>query len=190
MARASGRSLRTSTRESVASEWRLQLQRHPAPAPTPGIWPRKAVCESEVLRRRTCSKNQEEQETERIGPGAMASKEERAIESFNMEDAQQENEEGDQAPLKTGEESRDLGGGKVQKSGGNIRLGWVRRLVPNFRWAIPNRHIDHNEVGDNVEKHVGQMMEIKRKTKKQQMRHHVPYQTPEPDNHYEFCLIP
>ena len=40
----------------------------------------------------------------------MASKEERAIESFNMEDAQQENEGGDQAPLKTGEESRDLGG--------------------------------------------------------------------------------
>ncbi|XP_040120940.1 protein BEX4 isoform X2 [Oryx dammah] len=120
----------------------------------------------------------------------MASKEERAIESFNMVDAQQENEGGDQAPLKTGEESRDLGGGQVQKSGGNIRLGWVRRLVPNFRWVIPNRRIDHNEVGNNVEKHVGQMVEIKRKTKKQQMRHHVPYQTPEPDNHYEFCLIP
>ncbi|XP_040120939.1 protein BEX4 isoform X1 [Oryx dammah] len=144
----------------------------------------------EVLRRRTYSKNQEEQETARIGPGAMASKEERAIESFNMVDAQQENEGGDQAPLKTGEESRDLGGGQVQKSGGNIRLGWVRRLVPNFRWVIPNRRIDHNEVGNNVEKHVGQMVEIKRKTKKQQMRHHVPYQTPEPDNHYEFCLIP
>ncbi|XP_032465451.1 protein BEX4-like [Phocoena sinus] len=51
------------------------------------------------------------------------------------------------------------------------------------------RHIDHNEVGDDVEKHVGQMMEIRRKTKKQQMRHHLRYQTPEPDNHYEFCLI-
>lgn len=122
--------------------------------------------------------------------GAMASKEERAIESFNMEDAQQENERGDQASLKTGEESRDLGGGKVQKSGGNIRLGWVRRLVPNFRWAIPNRRIDHNEVGNNVEKQMGQIIEIKGKTKKQQMRHHVPYQTPEPDNHCEFCLIP
>ena len=122
--------------------------------------------------------------------GAMASKEERAIESFNMEDAHQKNERGDQASLKTGEESRDLGGGKVQKSGGTIRLGWVRRLVPNFRWAIPNRRIDHNEVGNNVEKPMGQIIEIKGKTKKQQMRYHVPYQTPEPDNHCEFCLIP
>ncbi|CAD7682544.1 unnamed protein product [Nyctereutes procyonoides] len=38
--------------------------------------------------------------------------------------------------------------------------------------AIPNRHIDHNEVGDDVEKFIGQMMGIRRKTKEQQMRHH------------------
>ncbi|XP_036695305.1 protein BEX4 isoform X1 [Balaenoptera musculus] len=144
----------------------------------------------EVSRRRTCSKNREKQETARIGPGAMASKEEQAVKNLNMENTQQENEGGDQAPLQHGEESRDLGGGRGQKPGGNVRLGRVRRLVPNFRWAIPSRHIDHSEVGDDVEKHAGQMMEIRRKTKKQQMRHHVRYQTPEPDNHYEFCLIP
>ncbi|TKC34312.1 protein BEX4 isoform X1 [Delphinapterus leucas] len=144
----------------------------------------------EVSRRRTCSKNREGQETARIGPGAMASKEEQAVKNLYMENTQQEKEGGDQAPLQNGEESRDLGGGRGQKPGGNVRLGRIRRLVPNFRWAIPSRHIDHNEMGDDVEKHVGQMMEIRRKTKKQQMRHHLRYQTPEPDNHYEFCLIP
>eukprot|EP00070_Physeter_catodon_P007144 XP_007115372.1 protein BEX4-like [Physeter catodon] len=139
-------------------------------------------------RRHTCSKNRKEQETANIGPGATASKEEQAVKNLNMENTQQEKGGGDQAPLQNGEESHDLGVGRGQKPGGNVRLGRVRRLVPNFRWAIPSRHIDHNEVGDDVEKHVGQMMEIRRKTKKQQMRHHVRYQTPEPDNHYEFCL--
>ncbi|XP_058921201.1 protein BEX4-like [Kogia breviceps] len=121
----------------------------------------------------------------------MASKEEQAVKNLNMDNTQQEKEGGDQAPLQNGEESRDLGMGRGQKPGGSVRLGRVRRIgspVPNFRWAIPSRHIDHNEVGDDVEKHVGKMMEIRRKTKKQQMRHHVCYQTPEPDNHYEFCL--
>ncbi|XP_029078472.1 protein BEX4-like [Monodon monoceros] len=119
----------------------------------------------------------------------MASKEEQAVKNLNMENTLQEREGGDQAPLQNGEELRDLGGGRGQKPGGNVRLGRIRRLVPNFRWAIPSRHIDHNEVGDDAEKHVGQMMEIRRKTKKQQMRPHLRYQTPEPDNHYEFCLI-
>ena len=56
-------------------------------------------------------------------------------------------------------------GVKSQKNGRNVKLGQVRRLVPNFRWAVPNKHIDHNEMGDDVEKFVGQMMEIRRKTK-------------------------
>ncbi|XP_020935602.1 protein BEX4 [Phacochoerus africanus] len=121
----------------------------------------------------------------------MASKEEQqAVKNLSMENAQQENEGGDQAPLQNGEESRDLGKGGAQKPGGNGRLGRVRRLVPNFRWAITNKHVDRNEVGDDVEKYVGQMMEVRRRTREQQMRHHVRYQTPEPDNHYDFCLIP
>ncbi|EAW54720.1 hCG17757, isoform CRA_b, partial [Homo sapiens] len=110
-----------------------------------------------------------EEETARIGP---------------------ENEGGEQAPTQNEEESRHLGGGEGQKPGGNIRRGRVRRLVPNFRWAIPNRHIEHNEARDDVERFVGQMMEIKRKTREQQMRHYMRFQTPEPDNHYDFCLIP
>ncbi|XP_039708418.1 protein BEX4 [Pteropus medius] len=120
----------------------------------------------------------------------MASKEEQAVKSLNMENAQQENEGGDQAPMQNGEEPRHLGRGEGQKPGRSVRLGWVRRLVPNFRWAIPNRHVDHNEVEDDVEKTVVQRMEIRRRTREQQMRHHMRFQTPEPDNHYDFCLIP
>ncbi|XP_006917960.1 protein BEX4 [Pteropus alecto] len=120
----------------------------------------------------------------------MASKEEQAVKSLNVENAQQENEGGDQAPMQNGEEPRHLGRGEGQKPGRNVRLGWVRRLVPNFRWAIPNRHVDHNEVEDDVEKTVVQRMEIRRRTREQQMRHHMRFQTPEPDNHYDFCLIP
>lgn len=122
--------------------------------------------------------------------GAMASKEEQAVKNLNMENIQQENEGVDQAPVQNEEEPRQLGRDEVQKPGGNVRLGWVRRLVPNFRWAIPNRHVDHNEMGDDVEKVLVQRMKNKRKTREQQMRHHVRFQTPEPDNHYDFCLIP
>lgn len=122
--------------------------------------------------------------------GVMESKEELAANNLNGKNAQQENDGGEQAPMPNEEESRHLGGGEGQKPGGNIRRGRVRRLVPNFRWAIPNRHIEHNEARDDVERFVGQMMEIKRKTREQQMRHYMRFQTPEPDNHYDFCLIP
>ncbi|CAD7684838.1 unnamed protein product [Nyctereutes procyonoides] len=105
----------------------------------------------------------------------MASKEKQVVKNVNMENDQQENEEqGSEGP----------------KNGRNVKLGQMRGLVPNFQWAIPNKHIDHNEMGDDVEKFIGQMMEIRRKTKEQQMRHHKRFQTPEPDNHYDFCLIP
>ncbi|XP_026345284.1 protein BEX4 [Ursus maritimus] len=120
----------------------------------------------------------------------MASKQKQAVKNINVEDAQQENEGEEQGPVKNEEESRNLRGGEGQKHGKNVRLGRMRRLVPNFRWAIPNKHVDHNEVGDDEEKFVGQMMEVRRKTKEQQMRHHKRFQTPEPDNHYDFCLIP
>ncbi|XP_011809810.1 PREDICTED: protein BEX4 [Colobus angolensis palliatus] len=120
----------------------------------------------------------------------MESKEELVANNLNGENAQQGNDGGEQAPMPSEEESRHLGGGEGQKPGGNIRRGRVRRLVPNFRWAIPNRHIEHNEARDDVERFVGQMMEIKRKTREQQMRHYMRFQTPEPDNHYDFCLIP
>ncbi|MXQ89167.1 hypothetical protein E5288_WYG015110 [Bos mutus] len=53
---------------------------------------RGAGLRAEVLQRHTCSNSREEQETARIGPGAMASKEEQAVKHRNMEDANQKNE--------------------------------------------------------------------------------------------------
>lgn len=122
--------------------------------------------------------------------GAMASKEEQAFKNLNVENDQQENEGGNQAPVQNGKESRQFGVEKSQKPGGNIKLGRVRRLFPNFRWVIPNRQVNHNEVGEDAKKFIGQIMEIKRKTREHQMRHYMRFQTPEPDNHYDFCLIP
>ncbi|CAO2636158.1 Protein BEX4 [Lemmus lemmus] len=69
-------------------------------------------------------------------------------------------------------------------------MGLVRQLVPNYRWAIPNRRVDHSEGGEDAGKFAGQVMEIKTKTREQQMRPCGCFQTPEPDNHYDFCLIP
>uniref|UniRef100_A0A8C8ZCB6 Brain expressed X-linked 4 n=1 Tax=Prolemur simus TaxID=1328070 RepID=A0A8C8ZCB6_PROSS len=120
----------------------------------------------------------------------MESKEEQVVKNLNAENAKQEKEGGEQAPAQNEEESRHLGGDEGQKPGRNVRRGRVRRLVPNFRWAILNRHIDNNEAGDDVERFVGQMMEIKRKTREKQVRNYMRFQTPEPDNHYDFCLIP
>lgn len=45
-----------------------------------------------MLRQHTPSENREEEETTRIGPGAMVSKEEQAVKNLNMENANQENE--------------------------------------------------------------------------------------------------
>ncbi|XP_036307821.1 protein BEX4-like [Pipistrellus kuhlii] len=120
----------------------------------------------------------------------MASGEEQVAKNLNVEDAQQENEGGDQAPVQNEEKSCHLGGGEAQKPRGNVRLGWVKRLVPNFRGAISKEHVDHIEVRDNREKMAVQRMEIRRKTREQQMRHVTRFQIPEPDNHYDFCLIP
>lgn len=82
------------------------------------------------------------------------------------------------------------GVGEAQKLGGTVRLGWVRGLVFNFPWAISNKHVDHDEVGNDAEKIAVQRMETRRKTRGQQMRHTMLFQTPESGNHYDFCLIP
>ncbi|XP_004614507.1 protein BEX4 [Sorex araneus] len=120
----------------------------------------------------------------------MTSKEKKMMKNLSKENenANPEKEEGKESPAPNGEESRPLGGGEVQKSGG--KLGRVRRFVPSFRWALPSRQNDQNEAGDDVDKFAGKMMEVKRKSKEQQLKHYTRFQTPEPDNHYDFCLIP
>ncbi|KAL1766092.1 hypothetical protein HispidOSU_002453 [Sigmodon hispidus] len=117
----------------------------------------------------------------------MASKEQQVIKDLAVQKDEKEN--GGGKASKRSEESPHLEEVETKKPGGNIRRG-VRRLVPNFRWAIPNRHADHNDGREDVGKFVGQVMEIKRKPREQHMRPYGRFQTPEPDNHYDFCLIP
>ncbi|CAH6780379.1 Bex4 [Phodopus roborovskii] len=118
----------------------------------------------------------------------MASKEQQVIKDLAVQN--DDKDEGRKASKQSEEESHRLDEVENKKPGGNVRRGRVRRLVPNFLWAIPNRHVNHNEGGENVGKFVGQVVEIKRKSKEQQMRPYGRFQTPEPDNHYDFCLIP
>ncbi|XP_007537242.1 protein BEX4 [Erinaceus europaeus] len=119
----------------------------------------------------------------------MMSKEKQALKNLKVEENDQEQNEGvEQAAAPNGEESRHLGGkGEGQKP---AKRGLVKRFVPSFRWIIPSKHTDRSEVKDDAERFVGQMMEVRRKTKEQQVRHYKRFQTPEPDNHYDFCLIP
>lgn len=145
--------------------------------------------EEQVSRSKCCCKNREEGQTARTSPGTMASKEEQAVKNLNMENAQLENEGGDRAPAQNGEEPRHLGGEGSPEAWRNCQ-GWVKGLVLNFPWAISNKHVDHDEVGNDAEKIVVQRMETRRKTRGQQMRHTMLFQTPESGNHYDFCLIP
>ena len=123
--------------------------------------------------------------------GIMASKEQQVLKDLAVQ-----NDEKDHAGRKASkqreeeEELQLLEEVKNKKPGKNVKMGLVRRLMPNFRWAIPNRRVEHNEGGEDAGKFVGQVMEIKRKPREQQMRPYGRFQTPEPDNHYDFCLIP
>ncbi|XP_037677851.1 protein BEX4 [Choloepus didactylus] len=120
----------------------------------------------------------------------MEFKEEQVGKNFNMENAPQENEGVEQNPVLNGEEAHHVARGEGQVPGGNVSRMQIKGLVPNFRWAIPNRHIDHHEVGDNDDGFIEQMTEIRRKIREQQMRHYVHPQTPEPDNHDGFSHTP
>ncbi|XP_004590208.1 protein BEX4 [Ochotona princeps] len=119
----------------------------------------------------------------------MESKAEYAAKNLNVENAEEGNEGRENAPVQYVDESLHLGGSEGQNSGGSVRWRRVRRLAPIIRWAIPNRHVAHHEFGDDVERLVEQMMEIKKKSRQLQVNN-LRFQTPEPDNHYDFCLIP
>ncbi|OBS58160.1 hypothetical protein A6R68_10706 [Neotoma lepida] len=93
-----------------------------------------------------------EEEKARMGQGVMASKEQEVIKDLAVQNEEKKNKRG-KASKKSEEESYHLEEAENKKPGGNVRRGRVRRLVPNFRWAIPNRHGDHNEGGENVARH-------------------------------------
>ncbi|XDB66338.1 hypothetical protein ABFV05_019954 [Capra hircus] len=96
----------------------------------------------EVLQRRTCSKNREEQETARIGPGAMASKEEQAVKNHSMEVANQENEKKDgkdQDANKREPMALLSGASEYYVPRGNRRRFRVRQPILHYRWDVTQR---------------------------------------------------
>ncbi|XP_031220534.1 protein BEX4-like [Mastomys coucha] len=117
----------------------------------------------------------------------MASKVKQAILEITME--KDKKDKGGKASPQSEEESYLLEEVESKKPGGNVRRK-VRRFMRNFRWAIPNRHVDHNEGEEDIGRFVGQEMEAKRKSKRQQTRPYMWFLTPESDDHYDFCLIP
>lgn len=118
----------------------------------------------------------------------MASKFKQVILDLTVE-KDKKDKKGGKASKQSEEEPHHLEEVENKKPGGNVRRK-VRRLVPNFLWAIPNRHVDRNEGGEDVGRFVVQGTEVKRKTTEQQVRPYRHFRTPEPDNHYDFCLIP
>ncbi|XP_006876594.1 PREDICTED: protein BEX4-like [Chrysochloris asiatica] len=120
----------------------------------------------------------------------MASKEGQSGKNLNVENVLQENQGGEQVPVKNEEEGHTLGRGESRQFEGNVRRGLVWRLAHNFRWGLYNRHFGHSEVGNDVQRLTEQMMEVRRKIKERQMRRYMGCQIPEPDNHDDFCLIP
>lgn len=118
----------------------------------------------------------------------MASKFKQVILDLTVE-KDKKDKKGGKASKQSEEESHHLEEVENKKPGGSVRRK-VRRLVPNFLWALPNRHADRNEGGEDVERFVVQGTEVKRKCKEQQVRPYNRFRTPEPDNHYDFCLIP
>ncbi|XP_052014107.1 protein BEX4-like [Apodemus sylvaticus] len=104
----------------------------------------------------------------------MASKVKQVIQNLTVE--KDKKGKGGKAPTQREEESCLL---EDEKPGG------ARRLVPNFQWAIPNRHVDHNEDGEDE----GQGMEAKGKSKKQLTRSYMCLLEPGPDYHSDICLV-
>lgn len=99
----------------------------------------------------------------------MASKVKQVIQNLTVE--KDKKGKGGKAPTQRQEESCLL---EDEKPGGAVR-----------RKAIPNRHVDHNEDGEDE----GQGMEAKGKSKKQLTRPYMWLLAPGPDHHYDICLV-
>ncbi|XP_055464275.1 protein BEX4 [Psammomys obesus] len=111
----------------------------------------------------------------------MAFQEQQVMKALTLENNRKENK-GGKFSKQSEEESHHLEEVKNKKPGGDVRKGQVRRTVPNFQCAIPNRHGDYNERKGDVGKFVGQVIETKRKSRVQERRPHMCFRTLEPDN--------
>ncbi|ELK07484.1 Protein BEX2, partial [Pteropus alecto] len=142
--------------------------------------------------------NREAEETARIGPGVMASKEEQAVKSLNVENANQENEKKDEKKqdANKGEPlALPLATGEYCVPRGNRRRFRVRQPVLQYRWDVIQRLGEPQaRMGEeNMERIGEEMRQLMQKLREKQLSHSlraVSTDPPHHDHHDEFCLMP
>nr|XP_019575420.1 PREDICTED: protein BEX1-like isoform X1 [Rhinolophus sinicus] len=165
---------------------------HRAPA---GKW---SVGLCQMSGRRTRGKNREEEETVRIDPGVMASKEEQVVENIKVENTNQENEnkdEKEQAANKGEPLALPLEAGEYCVPRGNRRRFRVRQPILQYRWDVIQRLGEPQaRMGkENMERVGEEMRQLRQKLREKQLSHSlraVSTDPPHHDRHDEFCLMP
>uniref|UniRef100_A0A2K6MBP5 Brain expressed X-linked 2 n=1 Tax=Rhinopithecus bieti TaxID=61621 RepID=A0A2K6MBP5_RHIBE len=138
------------------------------------------VCEAKCRGDAPHVENREEEETARIGPGVMESKEERALNNLNVENEQVANK-GEPLAL-------PLNVGEYCVPRGNRRRFRVRQPTLQYRWDIMHR------LGEPQARMREENMERIGEEVRQLMENHslraVSTDPPHHDHHDEFCLMP
>ncbi|XP_011383375.1 protein BEX1 [Pteropus medius] len=128
----------------------------------------------------------------------MASKEEQAVKSLNMENANQENEKKDEKKqdANKGEPlALPLATGEYCVPRGNRRRFRVRQPILQYRWDVIQRLGEPQaRMGEeNMERIGEEMRQLMQKLREKQLSHSlraVSTDPPHHDHHDEFCLMP
>uniref|UniRef100_A0A8C8ZE62 Brain expressed X-linked 1 n=1 Tax=Prolemur simus TaxID=1328070 RepID=A0A8C8ZE62_PROSS len=156
------------------------------------------VCGAECGGGAPRGENRQEEETARIGPGVMESKEQQAVKNTSMENAQmkrEEKEEKEQVANKGGEPLvLPLGAGDCVPRG-NRRRFRVRQPILQYRWDMMHRlgEPQARMREENMERIGEEMRQLMEKLREKQMSHSlraVSTDPPHHDHHDEFCLMP
>ncbi|PNJ54726.1 BEX2 isoform 3 [Pongo abelii] len=139
-----------------------------------------------------------EEETARIGPGVMESKEERALNNLSVENVNQENDEKDEKEqiVNKGEPlALPLDAGEYCVPRGNRRRFRVRQPILQYRWDIMHRlgEPQARMREENMERIGEEMRQLMEKLREKQLSHSlraVSTDPPHHDHHDEFCLMP
>uniref|UniRef100_A0A2K6FXI7 Brain expressed X-linked 2 n=2 Tax=Propithecus coquereli TaxID=379532 RepID=A0A2K6FXI7_PROCO len=142
--------------------------------------------------------NREEQDTARIGPGVMESKEEQVVKKLNMESANPENEEKDEKEQDANKGkplALPLGAGEYCVPRGNRRRFRVRQPILQYRWEVMHRlgEPQARMREENMERIGEEMRQLMEKLREKQLSHSlraVSTDPPHHDHHDEFCLMP
>lgn len=140
----------------------------------------------------------EEEETARIGPGVMASKEKQVVKNLSMENANQEHE-------KKGEKEQDANKGELLAlpleigeyyvPRGNRRRFRVRQPILQYRWDMIQR-LEEPQArmrGENRERIGEEVRQLMEKLREKQFSHSLRAVSTDPPHHDhrdEFCLMP